>query len=138
MVNLLLQKPGWQAVHNVLLRPNVSGVLPGPALTESVSVTRRLGNQSSSSQIYEALTAIGVQVQHPTDSDLLRAAELLEISSDNPGPPHPVTEKEGTLSLGDALILATTERLDCMILTRDAYWKWMVDQDLLDVQVAIP
>jgi hypothetical protein len=138
VVNLLLQKPGWQAVHNVLLRPNVTGVLPGPALTESVAVSRRLGNQSSGGQIYEALTALGLAVEHPTDDDLLRAAELLEISRDNPGPPHPITEEEGTLSLGDALILATTERLGCMILTRDAYWKWMVDQVLLDVQVAIP
>ena len=138
VVNLLLQKPGWQAVHHVLQRPNVSGILPGPALTESVSVSRRLGNQSSGEQIYKALTALGVRVEHPSDTDLLRAAELLEISRDNPGPPHPITEEEGTLSLGDALILATTERLECMILTRDGYWKWMVDQGLLDVQVAIP
>lgn len=138
VVNLLLQKPGWQAVHNVLQRPNVSGVLPGPALSESISVSRRLGNQSSGSQIYEALTALGVRVEHPTDHDLLRAAELLEISRDNPGPPHPITDEEGTLSLGDALILATTERLDCIILTRDAYWKWMVDQGLLAVRVRTP
>jgi hypothetical protein len=39
---------------------------------------------------------------------------------------------------GDALILAVTERLGCPVLTRDGYWKWMVDQGLLGVLVVIP
>ena len=138
VVNLLLQEQGWQAVDRVLAKPNISVVLPGPVLTESVSVARRAGNRSSGAQIFAALTAQGWRVEHPTDPDLLRAAELLEVSRDNPGPPHPITRVEGTLSLGDALILATTERLGCMVLTRDAYWKWMVNQGLLQVRVAVP
>lgn len=138
VVNLLLQGQGWMAVDRVLARPNVSAVLPGPVLTESISVARRKGNRSPGSQIFAALTAQGWRVEHPTDQDLLRAAELLEVSRDNPGPPHPITQVEGTLSLGEALILATTERLGCMVLTRDAYWKWMLDQGLLQVRVAVP
>lgn len=138
VVNLLLQEKGWQAVHRALSRPDISAVLPGPALTESILVSRRRGNRSSGQQIQEALSALGLRVEHPTDEDLVRAAALLEISRDNPGPPHPITQQEGTLSLGDALILATTERLECMVLTRDAYWKWMVDEGLLQVRVAIP
>lgn len=138
VVNLLLQKTGWQAVHSTLQRPNVTGVLPGPALAESIFVARRKGNQSTSRQIYQALTSLGLRIVHPVDDDLVRAAELLEISRDNPGPPSPITQQEGTLSLGEALILATTERLGCMVLTRDGYWKWMVDQNLLHVRVAIP
>jgi PIN domain nuclease of toxin-antitoxin system len=43
-----------------------------------------------------------------------------------------------TLSLGDALILAVTERLGCMVLTRDRYWKWMVDEGHLAIRIAIP
>lgn len=138
VVNLLLQELGWKSVHRVLDMPHVTTILPGPALAESIDFTRRKGNQSSGEQIYEALTARGVRVEHPRDEDLVRAAALLEISRDNPGPPHPTTDREGTLSLGDALILAVTERLGCRVLTRDAYWKWMVDQGLLDVDVAVP
>ncbi|GAB3748108.1 PIN domain-containing protein [Microlunatus parietis] len=135
---LLLQEPGWQAVHRVILRDDVDGILPGPALTESITVVRRKGNTSTPKHLYEALTALGLAVEHPTDTDLIRAAELIEISIDNPGPPSPRSDQDATLSLGDALILAVTERLGCMVLTRDTYWKWMVDQGLLGVRVAVP
>ena len=138
IVAFLLQETTWKSVHRVLEMPHVSTVLPGPALAESINVARRKGNQSSGEQIYAALTALGVRVEHPTDDDLVRAAELLEISRDNPGPPHPLTDQQGTLSLGDALILATVERLECKVLTRDDYWSWMVEQSLLDVQVIVP
>ena len=69
---------------------------------------------------------------------LVRAAELIEISHNNPGPPPPHSDRDATLSLGDALILAVTERLGCMVLTRDGYWRWMVNEGHLKVQVAIP
>lgn len=81
---------------------------------------------------------MGLRVEHPTDDDLVRAAELIEISDDNPGPKSPRSNTESTLSLGDALILAVTERLGCMVLTRDGYWKWMVDEGHMKVRVAIP
>ena len=135
---LLLQERGWQAIHRTLQRSEVDGVLPGPALTEAIRVARRKGNQSTAHQIREALTALGLRVEHPTDGDLVRAAELIEISDDNPGPPSPRSNRDATLSLGDALILAVTERLGCMVLTRDAYWKWMVDEGHLGVNVTIP
>ena len=41
-------------------------------------------------------------------------------------------------ALENALILAVTERLGCMVLTRDGSWKWMVDEGHLEVRVAIP
>lgn len=136
--SLLLQERGWQAILHTLQRPDVEGILPGPALTECIAVVRRRGNQSSPTQISEALIAIGLRVEHPTDTDLVRAAELIEISDDNPGPPPPHSDRDATLSLGDALILAVTERLECMVLTRDSYWKWMVDEGHLHVKIAIP
>ena len=123
---------------NALARPQVEGILPGPALTEAIWVARRKGNQSSTTQIAQALFAIGLRVVHPIDDDLVRAAELIEISDNNPGPPPPHSDRDATLSLGDALILAVTERLGCMVLTRDGYWKWMLDGGHLTVQVAIP
>ncbi|MDN5796365.1 MAG: type II toxin-antitoxin system VapC family toxin [Intrasporangium sp.] len=123
---------------NALARPEVDGILPGPALTEAISVARHKGNRSTPTHIAQALATMGLQVEHPTDDDLVRAAELIEISDDNPGPPPPHSGRHATLSLGDALILAVTERLGCMVLTRDGYWKWMVDEGHLRVQVAIP
>ena len=135
---VLLQERGWQAIMNALARPEVQGILPGPALTEAIWVGRRKGNRSAPTQIAQALAAMGLRVEHPTDDDLIRAAELIEISDNNPGPPPPHSDRDATLSLGDALILAVTERLGCMVLTRDGYWKWMVDEGHLQVQVAIP
>lgn len=135
---VLLQERGWQAIMNVLARPEVEAILPGPVLTETIWVVRRKGNQSDQIQIAQALAAMGLRVEHPTDDDLVRAAELIEISGDNPGPPPPHSDRDATLSLGDALILAVTERLGCMVLTRDSYWKWMVDEGHLKVRVGIP
>jgi PIN domain nuclease of toxin-antitoxin system len=135
---LLLQEQGWRAVHNLLQRPQVKAYLPGPVLTETITVVRRKGNASSVGQLYDALMALGLQVEHPVDVDLLRAAELIEISIDNPGPPAGYADSPSTLSLGDALILAVTERLGCKVLTRDTYWKWMVDEKLVDIGVVVP
>ena len=135
---VLLQERGWQAILNALTRPDVEGILPGPVLTEAIAVARRKGNQSGGDQLAEALAAMGLRVEHPTDEDLVRAADLIEISDNNPGPPPQHSDREATLSLGDALILAVTERLGCMVLTRDSYWKWMVDEGHLQVRVAIP
>lgn len=135
---LVLQEHGWQAVNHLLQRPQVRAYLPGPVLTETITVVRRKGNASSAGQLYDALMALGLQVEHPIDSDLLRAAELIEISIDNPGPPAGRGDRPSTLSLGDALILAVTERLGCKVLTRDTSWKWMVDEKLIDVGVVVP
>jgi hypothetical protein len=38
---LLLQERGWQAIYHALQRPEVEGIMPGPALTESIRVSRR-------------------------------------------------------------------------------------------------
>ncbi len=135
---LILQERGWQAIHRTLGHPTVNACLPGPALTESIAVVRRRGNQSSPAQLYDALIALGLRVEHPVDGDLVRAAELIEISERNPGPPPAYSDRETTLSLGDSMILAITERLGYKVLTRDTYWKWMVDEDLIQVDVVVP
>jgi PIN domain nuclease of toxin-antitoxin system len=135
VVTWILQERRWQAVHALLQEPDVELVLPGPALTELVSVARRKGNVSSGAQIAASLRGHGVRVEHPTDADLLRAAELLEISDKNPGPINPRANRAGTLSLGDAIILAIVERLGCPVITGDSHWKWMVAKKLLNVNV---
>ncbi len=132
VVTMLLQERGWQAIQRVLSNPAVDAILPGPALTEVVTVARRKGNQSSGRDMWDALAALGVRVEHPTEDDLLRAAELIELSEAHPG------DDNATLSLGDALILSIGERLDCTIVTRDTYWRWMVEQGLLALKVHVP
>ena len=135
---MVLQEHGWRAIHRTIQLPQVKACLPGPALTESIAVVRRKGNESSPQQLYDALIALGLRVEHPTDEDLVRAAELVEISEDNPGPPPAYSDRETTLSLGDSMILAITERLGYKVLTRDAYWKWMVDESLIEIDVLVP
>lgn len=92
-------------------------MLPGPAITETINQAREKGNRGSPREILEAFQGYGAHVEHPTDDDLVRAAELLEASVDHPGP------RGETLSLGDALILAVTERPGCPVLSRDRYWE---------------
>jgi PIN domain nuclease of toxin-antitoxin system len=137
VVTFLIQERGWQAIHRVLKRVG-DAVMAGPALTEVIAVTRRKGNQSSGEQIWEALSAAGVRIEHTTEHDLIRAAELIEISGNKPGPPHTTTGAQATLSLGDALILAIAERLDYQVLTYDTYWDWMVGKGLSTAQVVVP
>jgi predicted nucleic acid-binding protein len=110
-------------------------VLPGPALAEIVWVARKKGNVSTGSSIAAAIRAHGVRVEHPIGTDLLRAAELLEISKNNPEPKNTRENPAASLSLADAIILAIVERLACPIVTRDSYWKWLVEQNLLPVNV---
>jgi len=122
LIAWVLQENGrWRGIDRVLTSPGVDPVLPGPALTEVITVLHRRGKTSSSAQIVATLRAIGVRVEHAIDVDLIRAAELLEVSIAYPAP------KRGdgstpTLSLADSIILAITERLRLKILTRDRYW----------------
>jgi PIN domain nuclease of toxin-antitoxin system len=135
VVTWILQEQRWHAVDNLLQRSDVELILPGPALTEVIYIARKKGNASTGAQIATSLRAHGVQVEPTNETDLVRAAELLEASDNNPGPLNPRTKRRGSLSLGDALILAIVERLGCPVLTGDSHWNWMVTQKLLSVKV---
>ena len=117
MVTWVIQEPGWKTVDRLLTKRNVDVVLPGPAITETIHIAREKGNRATPREILEAFQGYGAYVEHPDDDDLVRAAELLEASVEHPGP------RGETLSLGDALILAVTERLGCPVLSRDRYWE---------------
>jgi len=131
----VLQERRWQVVDALLNTVDSDFVLPGPALTEIVWLARKKGNVSTGETIAATLRAHGMRVEHSVAVDLLRAAELLEISNKNPGPTNPRTNFLATLSLGDATILAITERLDCPIATRDLYWNWLASQKLIKARV---
>ncbi|MDR1807767.1 MAG: PIN domain-containing protein [Propionibacteriaceae bacterium] len=138
IVTLIAQERGWEAIHRLVTRPDVQGVLPGPVLAEVVYVARRKGNTSSGQAIWDTLASLGLAVKPATAPDLVRAAGLIELSDAHPGPAAPATGVAPTLSLGDALALAVTERLGLPIVTRDTYWKWLVDEELLSVKVVVP
>jgi len=118
----ILQERGrWKLVDAVLNAADADPVLPGPVLTEVIVTARRRGNTSSAEHIANTLTAMGMRIEPAHDTDLLRAAALIELTQDHSGD-HQLTTQRATLSLGDALILAVTERLGVQILTKDRYW----------------
>ena len=125
----VLQERGWQAVDRLLNRSDLEAILPGPVLTELVEVVRRKGSQASGEEIRETLASYGARVEHPNDEDLLRAAELLEVAQAHPGPGGE------TLSLGDVLVLAVTERLGLPVVTRDTYWQLFAEDGHTPVAV---
>jgi hypothetical protein len=102
----------------------ISRPLPGPALTEVIRHARARGNVSRPAQIAATLKGQGMVVVHPQDDDLIRCAELLELSVANPGPSGAGTGSTSSLSLADGLILAIVERLGVPVVPRP---KPMVD-----------
>src|SRR5450756_72357 len=123
MVTWVIQEPGWKTVDRLLTKRNVDVVLPGPAITETIHKAREKGNRATPREILEAFQGYGDY------DDLVRAAELLEASVEHPGP------RGETLSLGDALILAVTERLACPILSRDRYWELLAADEQTTAKV---
>jgi PIN domain nuclease of toxin-antitoxin system len=131
----VLQERHWQAVDAMLRRPKAEPLLPGPVLAEVIRIARAKGNVSRPEQIATALAVQGMTVVHPEDGDLVRTAELLELSSASPGPADPKRGSCPSLSLADAMILAIVERLGCVVVTRDQHWKWLVDEGLIEVNM---
>ncbi len=134
-IKWVLQEQGWKAVDRVIHDARTECILAGPALTEVIFRARARGNVSPPEQIATVLGAQGIRVEPALEADLLRAAQLLETSAAHPGTPNNPTDFGPTLSLGDATILAVSERLEAVVLTGDRYWEWMVDQGLLSVKV---
>lgn len=135
LVSWVLQQRGGQAVDKVLTNPNVEPLLLGPVLTEVITVSRRLGNRTPPDAVWAALQLHGAKVVQPDDDDLMRAAELLRLSEENPGPPRGKEGRRSSLSLADAMILAIAERRNLPVMTRDRHWEWFVDKGFVTVRV---
>lgn len=135
MLTWVLQERNWKKADALLTAPNGQPVLLGPALTEVIRAARRRGNVSTPAELRTALQAQGIAFVHPEDDDLVRAAELLEASDQNPRPVNKVTNKPGTLSLGDGLILAMAERRGLPVVTRDQHWSWFTAEGLTSAVV---
>jgi len=123
LVAWVLQENGrWRAIDALLSAQTADPVLPAPGLTELITTVRRRGNTSPASLIVASLVAKGVRFEMLLEPDLVRAAELSELSEAHPGPVHPGMRRPVTLSLGDSLILAIVERLGLQVVTLDKYW----------------
>ena len=134
VVAWVMREQGWRAIDTIFRRvPEV--VLPGPALTEVIDVSRRRGNRTSPRQLSDAIRAQGVRIEPNDLGDLVRAAELAELSRLHPGPADPRVGAMATLSLGDTLILAAVERLGAPVVSRDGYWLWLRQQGLIQAEV---
>ena len=133
VIKWILQKQGWKAVDRVLRSDQIDGVMAGPALTEVVFRSRQRGNASSAEQIVSTLEAQGLRVVPADEVDLVRAAALLELSTDHPGTPRPPDGERPTLSLGMRSFLPCPN--GATVLTGDTYWGWMVDEGLLTLKV---
>lgn len=134
LLTLVLQERGWQGIEGLLNKDEVESFIPTPALTEIVVPAREKGNQSSPVQLREFFETYGATFVDLTPQDALRASELMEISRANPGQ-HWKTGDRLTLSLGDALILAVSERVADNVLSKDSYWSTFADLGVLDVKV---
>lgn len=121
----ILREQRWETVDRLLMSPDADPVLPGPGLAEVAFIVRRRGNTATRAELHRALTGIGVRFAPSTDDDLLTAAELLELSAGQAAA-HP-TGRSSTLSLADALVLATAECLAVPVVTRNRYWRSFVD-----------
>lgn len=124
----VLQEHRWQSVEKMLHATGAEPLLPGPVLAEVINRARAKGNGSDAAQIAAALKGQGMLVIHPEDADLIRCAELLELSAAHPGPAAAAAGARSTLSLADGLILAIVERLDVPVVTRDRYWSDFADE----------
>lgn len=133
----LRQEQRWQAINKLLTQPGSDPVLPGPGLAEVIVNAHRKGNVTSGPQIRQTLEGQNVRVVQPTDDDLVRAAELIEISAAHPyyRPQDKLQEDPHTLSMADAIILAISESNGWIAITRDATWGWLATQGHTSVNV---
>lgn len=134
LLTLILQERDWQAVEGLLNKTGVEHYIPTPALTEIVVRARERGNQSSPGELLKFFETYGVTFVDLTPQDALRASELIETSRARPGQ-HWKTGDPLTLSLGDALILAVSERVADNVLSKDSYWTTLGDLGVLNVKV---
>jgi ribonuclease VapC len=92
-------------------------VAPASGVTETLYRARDRGSTMSAHDLYDSITGLGVEIEPVTAEDTVRAAELIETSRRARQRP-----KDSTLSLGDGLCIAVSERLKLVITGGDEHW----------------
>ena len=108
----ILARPGRITIDKLL----PVAVLPASALTEALYVARLKGHDLSPDELRAALVTMGVLVEPVVEQDAVRAADLIAVS-------RAAASAAGTLSLGDGLCIAVTERLGLPVTGGDLYWE---------------
>jgi PIN domain nuclease of toxin-antitoxin system len=131
---------GWRTIDGFLRDPKGARlVLPGTALTEVITVLRlQPGATTMTHQaIATSVLGQGIDLETMSEQDHVRAAELIEISRANAGPPVKAGGPPSTLSLSDASIIAVSERLEANVLTGDQHWADLSEDGHLKVKAIL-
>lgn len=114
VVAWLMKERGCQTVDRLL----PVAVVPASALTESLYRSVERGHTLPAEELYHALLVTGISVEPVTESDAVRAGELIAWSRTQDG-----DQLDRSLSLGDGLCIAVAERLGLLVTGGDEYWE---------------
>jgi PIN domain nuclease of toxin-antitoxin system len=114
----------WERVEKLLRSPRLDCVVPAPALAETIYMAQDRGVSVSASTIHTALVAQRLRIEPLTEDDAVWAGHRIRESHVNPAQwtNSQGQDRDGSLSLGDGLILAVAHRLRAQPATFDAAW----------------
>lgn len=105
----------WRrGTHEKIGRLLPKAVIPASVLVETIYTAIGDGHKGSAAELKRLIVGTGVVVEPFVSEDVERAAELVSISR--------AKSDKSQLSLGDALCIATAERLEMRVITEDAHW----------------
>lgn len=107
----ILKEAGWQTIDKLI----GVAVLPVSALVETLYRAKEKGHRASPSELHADLTQLGLHIEPLLPLDAPRAAELIAASR--------ALGRDGSLSLGDGLCIATAERLGLVLTGGDQHWE---------------
>lgn len=114
VVAWLMKERGYQTVDKLL----PVAVVPSSALAESLYRAVERGHALPAEELYHALLVTGISVEPVTESDAVRAGELIAWSRT-----QDEDQLDRSLSLGDGLCIAVAERLGLLVTGGDEYWE---------------
>lgn len=114
VVAWLMKERGYQTIDKLL----PVAVVPASALTESLYRAVERGHALAAEELYHALLVTGISVEPVTESDAVRASELIAWSRT-----QDEDQLDRSLSLGDGLCIAVAERLGLLVTGGDEYWE---------------
>lgn len=126
LIALLRREKGWQAVEKIIESGNA--VTSPTGLAETFDICRNRKTGMSHTEIWEALSLIGLRVEPIIEQDAAEMAFLLEQADSV----SKTKKNSGSLSLGDAVCLALGRRLGAVIVASDNFWEIL---DIPGVQI---
>jgi ribonuclease VapC len=114
VVAWMLKERGFLTVDKLL----PVAVVPSSALAESLYRAVERGHALTAEELYHALLMTGISVEPVTESDAVRAGQLIAWSRTQDD-----DQFDRSLSLGDGLCIAVAERLGLLVTGGDEYWE---------------